>query len=113
MPSTSKEFQINFKATVGDIGGFFKEKELQSILTRVNQASANLQSLTGKANSIVGKVKIDGILKETAGTIAETKATIIAAKGFVTDLENKLNDMKLPETHDQDQERHYGSAIDN
>ena len=86
------------QATAADIGGFFKKKELQSILTRVDQASANLQSLTGKANSIVDKAKVDKILKETASTIAETKATIIAAKGFVADLENKLNDMKLPET---------------
>jgi phospholipid/cholesterol/gamma-HCH transport system substrate-binding protein len=85
-------------ATAGDIGGFFKRKELQSILTQVDQASANLQSLTSKANSVVDKIKVDKILKETAGTIAETKAAVIAAKGFVANLENKLNDMKLPET---------------
>ncbi len=86
------------QAAAGDIGGFFKGKELQSIVTRVNQASANLQSLLIKANSIADKVKIDKILKETASTITETKAAVTAAKGFVADLENKLNEMKLPET---------------
>lgn len=96
---------IDFKAitdqlqgTVGDIGGFFKGKEMQSILTRLNQASANLQSLTGKANSIADKFKIDKILKETAVTIGEAKAAVIAAKGFMTNLDNKLNELKLPET---------------
>jgi phospholipid/cholesterol/gamma-HCH transport system substrate-binding protein len=86
------------KAAVGDVSGFFKGEKLQSILTRVNQASANLQALTGKANSVIGKVKIDAIIKETAVAIAETKATVIAAKGFVTDLQNNVNAMKLPET---------------
>ena len=64
----------------------------------MNQASANLQSLTAKADAILGKVQVDKIIKETASTIAETKAAVIAAKGFVADLENKLNEMKLPET---------------
>lgn len=86
------------QATAGDIGGFFKKKELQSILSRVDQASANLQSLTAKANSAVDKIKVDKIIKETASTIAETKAAVIAAQGFVANLDNKLNDMKLPET---------------
>ena len=83
---------------MGDIGGFFKRKELQSILTRVDQASANLQSLTTKPDSVMVRSKSIVLLKKLPATIAETKATVIAAKGFVTDLENKLNDMKLPET---------------
>ena len=41
-----KGISDQLQATAGDIGGFFKKKELQSILTRVDQASANLQSLT-------------------------------------------------------------------
>jgi phospholipid/cholesterol/gamma-HCH transport system substrate-binding protein len=93
-----KGISDQLQGTMGDISGFFKGEKLQSILTRVNEASANLQSLTGRANAIVGKVKIDGIIKETTATIAETKSAIIEAKKFVTDLQDKLNAMKLPET---------------
>jgi phospholipid/cholesterol/gamma-HCH transport system substrate-binding protein len=86
-----KGIENQLHATMGDIAGLFKGEQLQSILARVNEASANLQSLTGKANSILGKVKVDGIIKETAAAISE-------AKGFVTDLKDNLNAMKLPET---------------
>ncbi len=64
----------------------------------MDQASANLQSLTGRADSVLGKAKVDLVIKETAATIAETKAAIIEAKKFVADLNDKLNAMKLPET---------------
>ena len=101
------------KATVGDVGGFFKGEKLQSILTRVNQASANLQALTGKANSVIGKVKIDGIIKETTATIAETKATIVEAKGFVTDLQKQYQSHEAAGDHDQDPERCHRGAISN
>ena len=49
MPSTLKAIADQIQAAAGDIGGFFKGKELQSIVTRVNQASANLQSLTDQS----------------------------------------------------------------
>jgi phospholipid/cholesterol/gamma-HCH transport system substrate-binding protein len=93
-----KGISDQLQGTAGDISGFFKGEKLQSILTRVNQAAANLQALTGKANSVIGKVKIDGIIKETSATIAETKATIVEARGFITDLKNNISQMKLPET---------------
>jgi phospholipid/cholesterol/gamma-HCH transport system substrate-binding protein len=93
-----KGISDQLQATVGDVGGFFKGEKLQSILTRVNEASANLQSLTSKADALLGKVKIDGIIKETAATITQTKAAMTEAKGFIADLQNKLNAMKLPET---------------
>jgi phospholipid/cholesterol/gamma-HCH transport system substrate-binding protein len=86
------------QATTGDIGGVFRGEKLQSILTRVNEASANLQSLTGKANTLIGKVKVEGIIKETAATITQTKAAITEAKGFVADLKDQLQAMKLSET---------------
>ncbi len=98
MRLTVKGIADQMQATMADIGGVFKGEKLQSILTRVNQASANLQSLTARADSVLGKVKVDGIIKETAATIAETRATIIEAKGFVADLKDNLNAMKLPET---------------
>jgi len=96
---------INFKgiadqlqATMGDIGGVFKGEQLQSILTRINQASANLQSLTARADSVLGKKKVDEIIKETGATIAEARATMMEAKGFVADLKDNLGAMRLPET---------------
>jgi phospholipid/cholesterol/gamma-HCH transport system substrate-binding protein len=93
-----KGISDQLQAAVNDIGGFFKGEKLQSILTRVNEASANLQSLTSRADALLGKVKVEGIIKETTATIAQTKAAITEAKGFITDLQNKLNAMKLPET---------------
>jgi phospholipid/cholesterol/gamma-HCH transport system substrate-binding protein len=93
-----KGISDQLQATVSDISGFFKGEKLQSILTRVNEASANLQSLTSRADALLGKVKVEGIIKETTATIAQTKAAITEAKGFITDLQNKLNAMKLPET---------------
>jgi len=93
-----KAISDQLQSTVGDIGGFFRGEQLQSILARLNQASANLQDLTKKANSVIGKVKVDGIIKETGAAITETKATVIAAKGFLDDLKNTVNQMKLPET---------------
>jgi phospholipid/cholesterol/gamma-HCH transport system substrate-binding protein len=96
---------INFKgiadqlqATMDDIGGVFKGEKLQSILTRVNQASANLQSLTARADTILGKVKVDSLVKQTTAAITETRAAINEAKGFVADLKDNLTAMKLPET---------------
>ena len=50
-----KAISDQLQATVGDIGGFFKGEQLQSILTRVNQASANLQSLTNKAIPLLAR----------------------------------------------------------
>ena len=82
----------------GDIGGVFKGEKLQSLLTRVSEAAANLQDLPGKANAMIGKFKVEGIIKETAATITETKAAIIEAKGFITSLQGQLDAMKLPET---------------
>ena len=52
-----KSIADQLHGTAGDISGFFTQKELHSILTRVNQASANLESLTAKANAIVDKSK--------------------------------------------------------
>lgn len=86
------------QATMRDISGLFKGEQLQSILTKVNQASANLQSLTGKVNSLLSKVKVEGIVKDTAAAIAETRAALNEAKSFVTDLKDNLTAMKLPET---------------
>jgi phospholipid/cholesterol/gamma-HCH transport system substrate-binding protein len=93
-----KGISDQLQAAVNDISGFFKGEKLQSILTRMNEASANLQSLTSRADALLGKVKVEGIIKETTATIAQTKATITDAKGFITNLQNKLNAMKLPET---------------
>jgi phospholipid/cholesterol/gamma-HCH transport system substrate-binding protein len=93
-----KGISDQLQAAVNDISGFFKGEKLQSIITRVNEASANLQSLTSRADALLGKVKVEGIIKETTATIAQTKAAITEAKGFITDLQNKLNAMKLPET---------------
>jgi phospholipid/cholesterol/gamma-HCH transport system substrate-binding protein len=87
-----------FQGTAGDISEVVKGEKLQSILTRVNEASANLQSLTGRANAILGKAKIDGIAKETTAAITEARTAILEAKGFVAELKNILNAMKLPET---------------
>jgi phospholipid/cholesterol/gamma-HCH transport system substrate-binding protein len=96
---------IDFKAiadqlqgTMNDISGLFRGEKLQSILTRVNEASANLKSLTAKTDSILGKVKVDGIIKETAAAISDTRAALHEAKSFVTDLKDNLNAMRLPET---------------
>jgi phospholipid/cholesterol/gamma-HCH transport system substrate-binding protein len=86
------------QATMKDISGLFKGEQLQSILTKVNQASANLQSLTGKVNSLLSKVKVEGIVKDTAAAIAETRVALNEAKSFVTDLRDNLTAMKLPET---------------
>lgn len=86
------------QATMRDISGLFKGEQLQSILTKVNQASANLQSLTGKVNSLLSKVKVEGIVKDTAAAIAETRTALNEAKSFVTDLRDNLTSMKLPET---------------
>ena len=54
-----KGISDQLQATVCDIGGFFKGEQLQSVLTRVNQASASLQSLTNMADSVIGTVKIE------------------------------------------------------
>jgi phospholipid/cholesterol/gamma-HCH transport system substrate-binding protein len=86
------------QATMRDISEPFKGEQLRSILSQVNQASANLQSLTGKMNSLVSKAKIEGIVKDTAGAIADTRAALGEAKNFVSDLKDNLDAMKLPET---------------
>jgi phospholipid/cholesterol/gamma-HCH transport system substrate-binding protein len=86
------------QATMTDIADVFKGEKLQSILTRVDKASANLESLTGRANNVLAGLKVDHLIKETTATIAETKATITEAKKFMVDLAAKLNAMKLPET---------------
>lgn len=86
------------KVTLNDIGGFFQGDKVQNILARLEKASAHVQSLTGKADAMLGQVKIDGLIKETAATIRETKAAVSQARDFVAELTHKLDAMKLPET---------------
>jgi len=93
-----KGLSDQLQATMADVGNFFKGEKVQNILTRLESASANIQSLTGKADAAMGQLKFDHLIKETAATIKETKAAVSQAREFVADLTQKLDAMKLPET---------------
>lgn len=84
--------------TLADIGGLFKDQKVHHILSRLEQASANIQSLTGKADQALDRAKVDGLVKEITATVRETKAAVSQANEFVTKLTGQLEALKLPET---------------
>ncbi len=86
------------QTTMADIGGLFKDEKLQNILTRLDQTSANLQSLSRRADQALGQVKVDGIVKDVTATIREAKAAVTQANEFVANLGRQLDALKLPET---------------
>ncbi|MBM4287926.1 MAG: MCE family protein [Deltaproteobacteria bacterium] len=86
------------KATLDDIGAVFRGEHLNSILIKVDKAAANLDSLTARATTILGDVKVNEIIKEATATVAETRSAMTEAKKFIAGLEHKLDAMKLPET---------------
>jgi len=93
-----KGISDQLQATLADISGFFKSSQVQNILARLEQAAAHIQALTAKADGLMGKVKLDGLLQETTATLREAKAAVSQARVFVAELTQKLEAMKLPET---------------
>ncbi|WP_449245217.1 MlaD family protein [Desulfobacca acetoxidans] len=79
------------KDAIREITLLLKGDKVQSILAKTEKTAANLESLTGKANTLAGEVKLTEVIRETTATISE-------ARKFVVELNRQLYDLKLPET---------------
>lgn len=90
--------QINTKgisdqliSTSLEIEKFFKSKQIQSILTKLDATAGNLEVMVKRMDKIIAAGKIDEIL-------GETKKTIVGANAMITYLKDELQAMKLPQT---------------
>jgi phospholipid/cholesterol/gamma-HCH transport system substrate-binding protein len=90
--------QINTKgisdqliATTQEIEKFFKSKQIQSILTKLDATAGNLEVMVKRIDKIIASGKIDEIL-------GETKKTMAGANAMITYLQDDLKAMKLPQT---------------
>jgi phospholipid/cholesterol/gamma-HCH transport system substrate-binding protein len=78
-------------ATSKAIEEVFKGKQMNSILTRVNNAAGNLEGVTAKANRSLGHANVEEVL-------AEAKEALKAARLMLTTVNNQVLAMKLPAT---------------
>jgi phospholipid/cholesterol/gamma-HCH transport system substrate-binding protein len=78
-------------ATTKAIEEVFRGKQMNSILTRVNNAAGNLEGVTAKANRSLGHANVEEVL-------AEAKEALKAARLMLTTVNNQVLAMKLPAT---------------
>jgi len=90
--------QINTKgisdqliATTLEIEKFFKSKQIQAILTKLDATAGNLEVMVKRMDKIIASGKIDEIL-------GEAKKTMAGANAMITYMQDDLQAMKLPQT---------------
>jgi phospholipid/cholesterol/gamma-HCH transport system substrate-binding protein len=78
-------------ATAKAMEDLLKGKQMTSIMTRLDAAAGNLDSLTAKANKSLGRANLEQVL-------AELGATLKGARTAVATINDQILAMKLPAT---------------
>jgi len=86
----TKGISDQLKFTGKAVEGFFKGKEMQTILVKLGSTTTNLDQITLKVNKAIAAGKLEDVL-------VESRETLKSMRALVTGLREEIQALKLPE----------------